>query len=120
MADYDVVVIGAGAAGLSAERCWPPRASGSWWPTAARCSAGGRWRCRTRASRSTSAAGCAERVLVADPGRPWRVRVAAGLSTVGDEELLRRAVGNLLMNVLVHTPHGTAGAKPRPRATARS
>src|SRR5690348_5679960 len=47
--------------------------------------------------------GCAERVLVADPGRPWRVRVAAGLSTVGDEELLRRAVDNLLMNVLVHT-----------------
>jgi len=54
-------------------------------------------------------AGCAERVLVADPGRSWRVLVAAGLSTVGDEELLRRAVDNLLMNVLVHTPPGTAG-----------
>jgi len=55
-------------------------------------------------------AGCAERVRVADPGRSWRVLVAAGLTTVGDEELLRRAVDNLLMNVLVHTPPGTAGA----------
>ena len=56
------------------------------------------------------AAGCAERVRVADPVRPWRVRIAAGLVAVGDEELLRRAVDNLLMNVLVHTPPGTAGA----------
>jgi two-component system OmpR family sensor kinase len=54
-------------------------------------------------------AGCAERVRVADPARSWRVRVAAGLTAVGDEELLRRAVDNLLMNVLVHTPRGTAG-----------
>jgi two-component system, OmpR family, sensor kinase len=54
-------------------------------------------------------AGCAERVQVADAGRSWRVRVAAGLAAVGDEELLRRAVDNLLMNVLVHTPHGTTG-----------
>jgi two-component system OmpR family sensor kinase len=54
-------------------------------------------------------AGCAERVQVADPARSWRVRVAAGLTAVGDEELLRRAVDNLLMNVLVHTPRGTAG-----------
>ena len=30
MPSYDVVVIGAGAAGLSAGRCWRPRASG-WW-----------------------------------------------------------------------------------------
>jgi two-component system OmpR family sensor kinase len=55
-------------------------------------------------------AGCAERVRVADHGRAWRVRVAAGLATVGDEELLRRALDNLLMNVLVHTPRGTTGA----------
>jgi two-component system OmpR family sensor kinase len=53
--------------------------------------------------------GCAERVLVADPERTWRVGVDGGLSTVGDEELLRRAVDNLLMNVLVHTPAGTTG-----------
>ncbi len=54
--------------------------------------------------------GCAERVRVADPARTWRVRVADGLSAVGDEELLRRAVDNLLMNVLVHTPGDTVGA----------
>ena len=54
-------------------------------------------------------AGCAERVRVADPARTWRVRIAAGLTTVGDEELLRRAVDNLLMNVLVHTPGDTVG-----------
>ena len=53
--------------------------------------------------------GCADRVRVADPARTWRVRVADGLTTVGDEELLRRAVDNLLINVLVHTPADTAG-----------
>ncbi|HEY3735245.1 MAG TPA: HAMP domain-containing sensor histidine kinase [Streptosporangiaceae bacterium] len=53
--------------------------------------------------------GCAERVQIADPARTWRVRAAGGLTTVGDDELLRRAVDNLLMNVLVHTPPGTAG-----------
>jgi two-component system OmpR family sensor kinase len=55
-------------------------------------------------------AGCAERAQVADPARTWQVRIASGLATVGDEELLRRAVDNLLTNVLVHTPAGTAGA----------
>jgi two-component system, OmpR family, sensor kinase len=55
-------------------------------------------------------AGCAERARVADPARTWHVRIAGGLATVGDEELLRRAVDNLLTNVLVHTPAGTAGA----------
>jgi two-component system OmpR family sensor kinase len=52
-------------------------------------------------------AGCAERARVGDPARVWRVQIAGGLATVGDEELLRRAVDNLLMNVLVHTPGGT-------------
>ena len=52
-------------------------------------------------------AGCAERARIADPARPWQVRVDDGLATVGDEELLRRAVDNLLMNVLVHTPGHT-------------
>jgi two-component system OmpR family sensor kinase len=55
-------------------------------------------------------AGCAERARIADPARTWQVRIAGGLATVGDEELLRRAVDNLLMNVLVHTPADTAGA----------
>jgi two-component system OmpR family sensor kinase len=54
-------------------------------------------------------AGCAERARIADPERTWRVLVGRGLATVGDEELLRRAVDNLLMNVLVHTPVGTVG-----------
>ena len=54
-------------------------------------------------------AGCAERARIADPERTWRVRVGNGLGTVGDEELLRRAVDNLLMNVLVHTPARTVG-----------
>jgi two-component system, OmpR family, sensor kinase len=53
---------------------------------------------------------CAERVQAAGPGRAWQVRVAAGLTVTGDEELLRRAVDNLVMNVLVHTPAGATGA----------
>jgi two-component system OmpR family sensor kinase len=51
--------------------------------------------------------GCAERAQVADPQRMWRARVAAGLVATGDEELLRRAVDNLLANVRAHTPGGT-------------
>ena len=53
--------------------------------------------------------GCADRARVADPARAWQVQIADGLATVGDEELLRRAIDNLLMNVLVHTPGETAG-----------
>jgi two-component system, OmpR family, sensor kinase len=52
---------------------------------------------------------CAERVRIADPGRTWRVNIADGLEVTGDEELLRRAVDNLLTNVLVHTPAGATG-----------
>jgi two-component system, OmpR family, sensor kinase len=51
----------------------------------------------------------ADRVSIADPARTWWVSVADGLATVGDEELLRRAVDNLLTNVLVHTPRDTTG-----------
>jgi two-component system, OmpR family, sensor kinase len=54
--------------------------------------------------------GCADRARIADPARTWRVQIADALTTVGDEELLRRAVDNLLMNVLVHTPGDTVGA----------
>jgi two-component system OmpR family sensor kinase len=53
--------------------------------------------------------GCAERARIADPARTWQVRVAGGLTVTGDQELLRRAVDNLMMNVLVHTPADTAG-----------
>jgi two-component system, OmpR family, sensor kinase len=51
--------------------------------------------------------GCAERAQIADPQRTWRTRIAAGLVVTGDEELLRRAVDNLLANVCAHTPGGT-------------
>jgi two-component system, OmpR family, sensor kinase len=54
--------------------------------------------------------GCVQRARVADPGRAWHVRIADGLTVTGDEELLRRAVDNLIMNVLVHTRADTAGA----------
>ena len=53
---------------------------------------------------------CAERVRTADPERTWRVRIATGVKLTGEEELLRRAIDNLLMNVLVHSPADTAGA----------
>ena len=51
--------------------------------------------------------GCAERAQIADPQRTWRAQIAAGLVATGDEELLRRAVNNLLANVCAHTPGGT-------------
>jgi two-component system, OmpR family, sensor kinase len=50
---------------------------------------------------------CVERAEIADPTRTWRADVAAGLVTVGDREMLSRAVDNLLANVRAHTPEGT-------------
>jgi len=52
---------------------------------------------------------CAQRARITDPGRRWEVDIPDGLEMTGDEELLRRAVDNLCGNVLVHTPHDTAG-----------
>jgi len=52
-------------------------------------------------------ADCTERAEITDPARTWRTHIAAGLATTGDEELLRRAIGNLLANVSAHTPAGT-------------
>jgi two-component system, OmpR family, sensor kinase len=51
--------------------------------------------------------GCAGRARAADPERTWRTRVSSVLETSGDEELLRRALDNLLANVQAHTPPGT-------------
>jgi two-component system OmpR family sensor kinase len=51
--------------------------------------------------------GCAERAQIADPQRAWRAQITSGLVATGDEELLRRAVDNLLANVCAHTPAGT-------------
>jgi two-component system, OmpR family, sensor kinase len=46
----------------------------------------------------------AERAQVPDPARTWRTSVSPGLLVTGDEELLRRAIDNLLANVRAHTP----------------
>ena len=51
---------------------------------------------------------CVERARVADPARTWQAHVAADLGTVGDREMLSRAIDNLLANVRAHTPEGTA------------
>jgi two-component system, OmpR family, sensor kinase len=50
---------------------------------------------------------CTERARAADPLRTWHTSISAGLVVTGDEELLRRAVDNLLANVTAHTPEGT-------------
>ncbi|HYS31456.1 MAG TPA: HAMP domain-containing sensor histidine kinase [Streptosporangiaceae bacterium] len=51
--------------------------------------------------------GCAERARLAGEQRTWLTDIAPGLATAGDEELLRRAVDNLLANVSAHTPADT-------------
>jgi two-component system, OmpR family, sensor kinase len=51
---------------------------------------------------------CIERARIADPARIWQADAAAGLVTVGDREMLSRAIDNLLANVRAHTPEGTA------------
>ncbi len=50
---------------------------------------------------------CAERARVTDPVRTWHTDIGPGLVTTGDEELLRRAIDNLLANVHAHTPERT-------------
>ncbi|HWC81558.1 MAG TPA: histidine kinase dimerization/phospho-acceptor domain-containing protein, partial [Pseudonocardiaceae bacterium] len=52
-------------------------------------------------------AGCLDRVLVAAPDHRWHAEISPDVVTVGDDELLRRAVDNLLANVLTHTPADT-------------
>jgi two-component system OmpR family sensor kinase len=56
---------------------------------------------------SALAADCLERARTAHPEHIWHARIARGLGTVGDEEMLRRAIDNLLANVAAHTPAGT-------------
>jgi two-component system, OmpR family, sensor kinase len=50
---------------------------------------------------------CAERAGITDADRTWHTCIAPGLTAMGDEELLRRAIDNLLGNVRAHTPGGT-------------
>jgi two-component system OmpR family sensor kinase len=57
---------------------------------------------------SDLAAECAQRARTAHPGRPWRSDIASGLEVTGDEELLRRAIDNVLANVAAHTPEPAA------------
>jgi two-component system, OmpR family, sensor kinase len=54
-------------------------------------------------------ASCAERSQRAGPGRTWHTQIAPDLVTTGDEEMLRRAIDNLLANVRAHTPDTAAG-----------
>jgi two-component system, OmpR family, sensor kinase len=44
---------------------------------------------------------------VTGPEQTWHTAIAPGLATTGDQELLRRAIDNLLANVRTHTPAGT-------------
>jgi two-component system, OmpR family, sensor kinase len=50
---------------------------------------------------------CAERAEITDRTRAWHTEIAPDLATTGDEELLRRAVDNLLANIRAHTPDRT-------------
>jgi two-component system, OmpR family, sensor kinase len=50
---------------------------------------------------------CAGRARTTDPQRAWPASVAEDLTIDGDEELLRQALDNLLVNVQTHTPAGT-------------
>jgi two-component system, OmpR family, sensor kinase len=50
---------------------------------------------------------CAGRAHRTSPERSWRLATEPGLLTEGDEEMLRRALDNLLANVGTHTPAGT-------------
>jgi two-component system, OmpR family, sensor kinase len=50
---------------------------------------------------------CADRARIASPDRTWHIRIAPGLGTTGEEEMLHRAIDNLLANIITHTPPGT-------------
>ena len=56
---------------------------------------------------STLATECVQRARIADPDRTWRGDIPGGLEVTGDEELLRRAIDNVLGNVAAHTPGGS-------------
>ena len=50
---------------------------------------------------------CLDEAMLSDPHRNWHADIADDLEVMGDAELLRRAVSNLLGNVSTHTPEGT-------------
>jgi two-component system OmpR family sensor kinase len=51
--------------------------------------------------------GCVERAQITESQLTWQTSIAPNLVTVGDEELLRRAIDNLIANVHTHTPDNT-------------
>jgi two-component system, OmpR family, sensor kinase len=62
---------------------------------------------------------CAERATITDPARTWHTDIAPGLATMGDEELLRRAIDNLLANIRAHTPLHTTATVTATRCNGR-
>jgi two-component system OmpR family sensor kinase len=61
---------------------------------------------------------CTRRARTSHPGYTWHARIAPGLVTTGDEELLRRALDNLLANVAAHAPPGTGATLTAARRDA--
>lgn len=59
-----------------------------------------------------------ERARIAEPRRSWHARIAPALVATGDEELLRRAVDNLIANVHAHTPDDTVATVTAARRDA--
>jgi two-component system OmpR family sensor kinase len=56
---------------------------------------------------SALATECAQRARTAQPGHTWQCDITEGLQVTGDEELLRRAIDNVLGNVAAHTPEAS-------------
>ncbi len=56
---------------------------------------------------SVLATECVQRARTASPDRTWECDITGGLEVTGDEELLRRAIDNILGNVAAHTPPGS-------------
>jgi two-component system OmpR family sensor kinase len=50
---------------------------------------------------------CADRARIAQPDRGWTIAIDPALACVGGDELLERAVDNLIANVHIHTPAAT-------------
>jgi len=50
---------------------------------------------------------CVQRARTASPRHNWNGHIAGHLAVSGDEELLRRAIDNILGNVSAHTPEGS-------------
>jgi two-component system OmpR family sensor kinase len=76
--------------------------------------------CREPVDLTALMADCAERARITDPSRRWQVDVAGGLEITGDEELLRRAVGNSARTYSCTRPTTRWVRSPRPPAMARS